>query len=43
LIGYIIAIILLIPLFYLYLKYREKQQLDFEERNRLKTDVALLK
>jgi len=41
--GYVIAIVLLIPLVYLYVKYREKQQLDFEERNRLKTDVVLLK
>ena len=42
-IGYALCVILLIPLIYLYCKYREKQELDCSERNKLNTDIALLK
>ena len=41
--GWIVCIFLLIPLVFLYCKYREKQQLDYEERNKLNTEVELLK
>ena len=41
-IGYALCVILLIPLIYLYCKYRQKQELDSSERNKLKADVALL-
>ena len=41
-IGYALCVILLIPLIYLYCKYRQKQELDFSERNKLNTDIALL-
>jgi hypothetical protein len=41
--GWLACIVLLVPLVYLYFKYKEKQQLDCEERNRLQNEVELLK
>ena len=41
--GWAVAIVLLVLVIYLFLKNREKQELDNSERNKLDTDVALLK
>lgn len=41
--GWVVAIILLVLVIYLFLKNREKQELDSSEKNKLNTDIALLK
>ena len=42
-VGCAVAIILLVLVIYLFLKNREKQELDNSEKNKLNTDIALLK
>ena len=41
--GWAVAIILLVISIYLFFKNKEKQELDTAERNKLNTDVALLR
>jgi len=42
-VGWAISIVLLVIVIYLFLKNKEKQELDASERNKLDTEIALLK
>jgi len=41
--GWITCIILIVFLIYLFCKFREKQELDLSEKNKLNTEIELLK